>query len=81
MGLDPSTVRRSLHILTSGLEVEMDDDRVREMRDGQDVVLQVKKLSAATTTKWEWGWEMTSDEEGAEGNSVERELCEIRLLF
>ncbi|KFY94789.1 hypothetical protein V500_03054 [Pseudogymnoascus sp. VKM F-4518 (FW-2643)] len=80
-GFDPSTVRRSLHFLTSGLEVEMDDDRVREMRDGQDVVLQVEKLSAATTTKREWEWEMTSDEEGAEGNSAERELCEIRLLF
>lgn len=80
-GFDPSTVRRSLHILTSGLEAEMDDDAVREMRDGQDMVLEVMELSAATTTKRELEWEMTLGEEGAEVNSAEREFCEIRLLF
>ncbi|KFY24270.1 hypothetical protein V491_02221, partial [Pseudogymnoascus sp. VKM F-3775] len=80
-GFDPSTVRRSLHVLTNGLEVEMDDEAVREMRDGQDMVLEVKKLSASTSTKREWEWEMALDEEEVEGNSVEREMCEIRLLF
>ena len=44
------------------------------------VVLEVKKLSAATTTKRKWEREMTLDEERAEGNSAEGEVCEIRLL-
>lgn len=57
----------------------MDDDVVREVRGRQDMVLEVKKLSVATTTKREW--EMTLDGEGGEGNSAKREVCEIRLLF
>lgn len=78
MGFDPSTVRQSLHVLTSGLEVAMDDDVVRRMREGQHMVLEIERLFAATTTKGEWG--MTLDGERAEGNA-ESELCEIRLLF
>ena len=57
----------------------MDDDVMEEMRGGQDMVFEVKKLSAATATKREW--EVTLDGEGAEGNSAEGERCEIRLLF
>jgi hypothetical protein len=78
MGFDPSTVRQSLHVLTSGLEVAMDDDVVR-MREGQHMVLEIERLFATTTTKGEWG--MTLDGERAEGNSAESKLCEMRLLF
>ncbi|KFZ20235.1 hypothetical protein V502_03253 [Pseudogymnoascus sp. VKM F-4520 (FW-2644)] len=74
-GLDPSTIRRSLRILPSGLEVEMDDEVVREMREGQDVVFEVKNLADVKRE-----WEMTIDDD-AEGEEAEEEGCEIRLLF
>lgn len=78
-GINPSTVRRSLHILSSGLEVEMDDNMVWGMPDGQDMVLEVKELSAAATTKWER--EITINGVDAEGDCAWREMCDIRLLF
>lgn len=50
----------------------MDDDVVREVRERQDMVLEVKKLSAATTTKRKW--EMTLDGEG-ERETARKEGC------
>jgi hypothetical protein len=46
---------------------------------GQDMVLEVKELSAATATKREW--EMTLDMEGQRETTRRGEVCEIRLLF
>ncbi|KFY49390.1 hypothetical protein V496_10056 [Pseudogymnoascus sp. VKM F-4515 (FW-2607)] len=74
-GLDPSTIRRTLRVLPSGLEVEMDDEVVREMREGQDVVFEVKNLAGLKRE-----WEMTIDDD-AEGEKTEEEGCELRLLF
>ena len=75
-GLDPSTIRRTLRVLPSGLEVEMDDEVVREMREGQDVVFEMKNLAAVKRE-----WEMTIDDDDAEGEETEEEGCEIRLFF
>jgi hypothetical protein len=53
----------------------MDDEVVREMREGQDVVFELKNLAAVKRE-----WEMTIDDD-AEGEAAEGEGCEIRLLF
>lgn len=40
-GLDPKRVTGAVHVLESGLEIEMDDDVIRELAEGQDMVLEV----------------------------------------
>lgn len=41
-------MRRTLHVLAGSLEVEMDDDAVRAMREGQDAEFEVKEESDAS---------------------------------
>ncbi|TQV98241.1 hypothetical protein V2A60_008000 [Cordyceps javanica] len=43
-GLDESRIRRTLHQLPSGLEVELDNDVVQELREGQDMRLAVEEI-------------------------------------
>ena len=44
-GLDPSKVLRTLHVLQSGLEILMDEDVVRELKEGQDMSLEVEEVT------------------------------------
>ncbi|OAA73620.1 CP2 transcription factor [Cordyceps fumosorosea ARSEF 2679] len=43
-GLEESRIRRILHWLPSGLEVELDNDVVQELREGQDMRLEVEEI-------------------------------------
>jgi len=55
-GLDPLKILRTVHMLQQGLEVEIDDDVVMELREGQDMILdivQVGELPPATKREWE----------------------------
>ena len=73
-GIDPTSVRRTLHVMASGLEVEVDDDVVREMREGQDVVFEVKSLAAQVKREWDMSVDEGEEERREDG-------CEIRLMF
>ncbi|KAF7562422.1 hypothetical protein G7046_g1693 [Stylonectria norvegica] len=59
-GLDPSSIRRTLHVTLNGLEVEMDDDVVRELKEGQDMALQVE-AAVQQTPPMKREWEMAVD--------------------
>lgn len=53
--IDPSAILRTVHVLQSGLEVLVDDDVVRELKEGQDMTLEVEEVSPpAPPTKREW---------------------------
>ncbi|EXV06286.1 CP2 transcription factor [Metarhizium robertsii] len=68
-GLEPAKVLRSLRVIQGGLEVEMDDDVIRELREGQDMRLEIEEvIEQSTQTKREW--EMLLDETGADGDDV-----------
>lgn len=48
--LDSSSIRRAVHVLQNGLEVEVDDDVVHELKEGQDMRLQVEEVFEQSTT-------------------------------
>lgn len=83
--LDQSTILRTLHILPQGLQVEMDDDVVQEMQEGQDIVMEVVKITAPKTpVKREWEMALDDEESIAESdNGANRNAdgYEIRLIF
>ncbi|KAK3376645.1 CP2 transcription factor-domain-containing protein [Lasiosphaeria ovina] len=60
---DANNVVRTVRILPRGIEVEMDDDVIQALPEGQDMALQVAELSTASpATKREW--EMAIDAPG-----------------
>lgn len=56
--LDPAKVVKAVHVLHRGLEVELDDDVIRELNEGQDMVLEISEISTGGTAppppKREW---------------------------
>ncbi|KAH6874145.1 CP2 transcription factor-domain-containing protein [Thelonectria olida] len=62
-GLDPFRILRTVHSIHGGLEVEMDDDIVRELRNGQDMTLEIDEVvKQPAGVKREW--EMAADSIG-----------------
>ena len=59
-GIDPSSVVRAVHVLESGLQVEMDDDVIRELSEGQDMVLDVSEVER-NVPQPKREWEMAVD--------------------
>ena len=51
-GLDASKIQHTLHVLPSGLRIEVDDDMVRELAEGQDFILEIAPVAAPV--KYEW---------------------------
>lgn len=83
--LDPTKINRVLHILQKGLEVEVDDDVIRELAEGQDMILEILP-SRPEPPKREW--EMSVDVVAADNDSgttqmpvVSTEGFELKLLF
>ncbi|KAH6988716.1 CP2 transcription factor-domain-containing protein [Ilyonectria destructans] len=52
--IDTSQVTRTIHITQNGLEVEMDDDVVRELKEGQDMALEIEETEQSSGVKREW---------------------------
>lgn len=84
--IEPTKILRTLHVLDRGLQVEMDDDVIRELAEGQDLIMEISETQQAPETKHDW--EMTIDvavdsdttASGAQ-NVVQTEGYEIRLIF
>ncbi|TWU78142.1 hypothetical protein ED733_007470 [Metarhizium rileyi] len=68
-GVEPAKILRSIHVIQEGLEIEMDDDVIRELKEGQDMRLEIEEvIEQQTQTKREW--EMSIDEIGTDGDDV-----------
>lgn len=83
---DGAKVLRTVHVLERGLEVEMDDDVIRELGEGQDMTLEIHEIpSDGPPTKREW--DMTLDAPGeSEATSLKPTTWsqggyELRLKF
>jgi hypothetical protein len=44
--IDPQRIVRVLHVKENGLKIMVDDDVVRELPDGQDMVVEISEASA-----------------------------------
>lgn len=85
---EPSSIFGTIHVLSRGIEVEMDDDVVREMAEGQDIIMEMTKVAAPKIpVTREWEMVVDSDEqadaanEAATQNVAQQDGYEIRLIF
>ncbi|TGO69827.1 hypothetical protein BOTNAR_0006g00130 [Botryotinia narcissicola] len=79
--LEPTKIMRTIHVLENGLQVEMDDDVVRELSEGQDFILEVHNSEAPVKREWEMELTVDSDSAGATQSVVHSEGYELKLFF
>ncbi|KAI1855101.1 hypothetical protein JX265_012289 [Neoarthrinium moseri] len=85
-GLDATKVVRTIHALESGLDVEMDDDVIQALSEGQDMVLEIAEVETQVPQprrEWEMALDGPEQEETASAHSVLRTTTgyELRLTF
>ncbi|RYP41922.1 hypothetical protein DL767_000659 [Monosporascus sp. MG133] len=86
-GLDPTGVVRAVHVLENGLEVEMDDDVIRELSEGQDMILEIAEVERnIPQPKREWEMAVDVPESQADKDSTRNAFRtatgnELRLRF
>jgi hypothetical protein len=81
--LEPTKIKRTLHVLQKGLEVEVDDDVIRELSEGQDMILEVFQVNTSQLRRqWAMALDVAVDgDAGATQNVVHRDGYELRLIF
>ncbi|KAK6608256.1 CP2 transcription factor [Botrytis cinerea] len=78
---EPTKITRTIHVLENGLQVEMDDDVIRELSEGQDFILEVQNSQAPVKREWEMELTVDNDSAGATQNVVHSEGYELKLFF
>jgi hypothetical protein len=78
-------VLRVIHVLPGGVEVEMDDDTVREKEEGQNIGTNLSRVTVPNPLA-NAGWEMALDDKktfiiSAAQDDAPLEGYEMRLLF
>ena len=81
-GIEPSQVLHSIRVIQGGLEIEMDDDVIRELKEGQDMRLEVEEV-IDQPTQAKHGWEMGANETGEDSDDVKlpTKCFVLRLTF
>jgi hypothetical protein len=83
--LEPTRILRVLRVLDRGLEVEIDDDVIRELSEGQDLIMEIVPAKGQSPVKREWDMSMdiVVDGENVAGtqNVTQTDGFEIRLMF
>lgn len=80
-GFNPSRITRTIHATQNGLEVEIDDDVIRELKEGQDMTLQVREVEQSPGAKSEWDMAVDSDGSPDTELSDEASGLVLRLVF
>lgn len=63
-GLDPTKIVRTTRMVQDGLEVQMDDEVVQNLKEGQDMVLKVEDAGPQVKREWEMAVDTETDEAG-----------------
>lgn len=86
--LEPTRILRTLHVLDRGLEVEMDDDVIRELSEGQDLIMEITEVQNQPPSQVKREWEMSvddvvvdSDNSSGTQHVVQIGGYELRLMF
>ncbi len=78
--LDLARIIRILHVSDRGLEIEVDDDVIQELAEGQDLVMEISEVHSSPQLKREW--EMSVDDDHTSGTQLGApEGYELRLIF
>jgi hypothetical protein len=85
--IEPTKIVRTLHVLDRGLEVEIDDDVIRELAEGQDIIMEIVEIHDSAASQLKREWEMSvdvavdSDNAGNSQSVVNTDGYELRLMF
>jgi hypothetical protein len=81
--LEPTKIKRTLHVLQKGLEVEVDDDVIRELSEGQDMIMEISHVdSSQMKREWEMATDVAVDSDaGATQTVIHKDSFELRLIF
>ncbi|PHH85826.1 hypothetical protein CDD83_11127 [Cordyceps sp. RAO-2017] len=74
-GLEAPRILRTVQVVRGGLEVEMDDDVVRELKEGQDMRLEVEEVpvpwqAQSTERRWDVSVDQAGDEASTKPSSA-----------
>lgn len=76
--MDSSKIQRVVHVLDRGLQVDMDDDVVRELNEGQDLVMEIHQTQTPVKREWEMSVDGAADDQE---NNAHTEGYELRFFF
>lgn len=87
--IEPTRILRTLHVLPRGLEIDVDDDFIRELPEGQDIIMEIAFIQNAPSVKDEWDMSDVTDAEAdstdgsgrGTSQSVYTEGYQLRLIF
>ncbi|CZR57562.1 related to transcription factor BOM [Phialocephala subalpina] len=82
--LEPTKILRTLHVLDRGLQVEVDDDVIAGLAEGQDIVMEIGEVrNPQFKREWEMSIDVAVDSDNTSGtqNVVQSEGYELRLMF
>ena len=85
--LEPTKIMRALHVTERGLQVELDDDVIRELSEGQDLIMEIVEVKnpapSQVKREWEMSLDVAVDSDNATGtqNVVHTEGYELHLMF
>jgi len=84
--IEPTKIVRTLHVLDRGLEVEVDDDVIRELSEGQDMVLEISRADPSASPlkrEWDMAVDITADSAsaGPTQSVVHTDGYDLRLMF
>jgi len=84
--IEPTKILRTLRVLDRGLQVEMDDDVIRELTEGQDLIMEIAEIrNSASQVKreWEMSLDVTVDGDHTSGTQhvTHTDGYELRLMF
>ncbi|TVY33146.1 Grainyhead-like protein-like protein [Lachnellula subtilissima] len=80
--MEPTRILRTIHVLDRGLEVEMDDDVIGELTEGQDLIMEITEIQGQVKREWEMSdVSVDSDNPSGTQNVIQSEGYELRLMF
>jgi hypothetical protein len=83
-GLDSSIICRTVHVIKGGLEVEMDDDVIRELKEGQDMILEIEETveqPPAVKREWEMSLDASDESPPTDAPTTATKGLNLKLTF
>ena len=78
---DASKVSRTVRVVRRGVEVEVDDDMIRELPEGQDMTLEIVELNPAMKREWEMSIDAPGEQEMVSPTTTTQRTFELRIAF
>ncbi|PKS13010.1 hypothetical protein jhhlp_000351 [Lomentospora prolificans] len=80
--MEPSKIQRLIRVMPNGIEVEVDDDLIREVAEGQDMIMEVTELNNGAPVKSEWEMMIDTGDNEVDGSQHPKQRgYELKLHF